>query len=276
MRKIILCVAALAAASTFSSARADIVFNVVPWLAPNAFGSPSWSQAETNAVQGMENGGTAYGSAGPSAFVPLSNVTAAEGIVTGFPSWMGVAGPTGAYANELGNRMTFAVSIIGTGGQEFSISQLSFVGTGGGLDWTWAAGFGPSAHFQYGQGWVGVVYNSDGTINRTITSGDNTQMVDAIFGVGSGNAYDAYCSPCTVAQEQAAIDLVIPSSGFTFTGTYTIDEADGASASGSGHFNVSAVDPVPEPSTWTMMIVGFCGLGFMAYRRKNNMALRAA
>ncbi|HWS98613.1 MAG TPA: PEPxxWA-CTERM sorting domain-containing protein, partial [Candidatus Methylomirabilis sp.] len=109
-----------------------------------------------------------------------------------------------------------------------------------------------------------------------ITSGPSDQLVDAIYGVGNGNAYDAYCSPCTVAQEQAAIDLVIPSSGFTFTGTYTIDEADGASASGSGHFNVSAVDPVPEPSTWTMMIVGFCGLGFMAYRRKNNMALRAA
>jgi PEP-CTERM motif len=27
---------------------------------------------------------------------------------------------------------------------------------------------------------------------------------------------------------------------------------------------------VPEPSTWAMMILGFCGLGFMAYRRKQN------
>nr|WP_208764270.1 PEPxxWA-CTERM sorting domain-containing protein [Bradyrhizobium guangdongense] len=25
---------------------------------------------------------------------------------------------------------------------------------------------------------------------------------------------------------------------------------------------------VPEPSTWAMMMLGFCGLGFMAYRRK--------
>lgn len=25
---------------------------------------------------------------------------------------------------------------------------------------------------------------------------------------------------------------------------------------------------VPEPSTWAMMLLGFCGLGFMAYRRK--------
>jgi hypothetical protein len=27
---------------------------------------------------------------------------------------------------------------------------------------------------------------------------------------------------------------------------------------------------VPEPSTWVMMILGFCGLGFMAYRRKQG------
>jgi hypothetical protein len=26
---------------------------------------------------------------------------------------------------------------------------------------------------------------------------------------------------------------------------------------------------VPEPSTWAMMILGFAGLGFMAYRRKS-------
>jgi hypothetical protein len=29
---------------------------------------------------------------------------------------------------------------------------------------------------------------------------------------------------------------------------------------------------VPEPSTWAMMILGFCGLGFMAYRRRQNGA----
>lgn len=27
---------------------------------------------------------------------------------------------------------------------------------------------------------------------------------------------------------------------------------------------------VPEPSTWTMIILGFCGLGFMAYRRRKS------
>lgn len=38
-----------------------------------------------------------------------------------------------------------------------------------------------------------------------------------------------------------------------------------------------AAPPVPEPSTWAMMILGFAGVGFMAYRRKRNgSALNAA
>jgi hypothetical protein len=33
---------------------------------------------------------------------------------------------------------------------------------------------------------------------------------------------------------------------------------------------------VPEPSTWAMMILGFSGIGFMAYRRKNVASFRVA
>jgi len=38
----------------------------------------------------------------------------------------------------------------------------------------------------------------------------------------------------------------------------------------------SPVSAVPEPSTWAMMILGFAGVGFMAYRRKSKPALMAA
>jgi hypothetical protein len=37
-----------------------------------------------------------------------------------------------------------------------------------------------------------------------------------------------------------------------------------------------AVAPIPEPATWFMMILGFAGVGFLAYRRKSNPALRIA
>lgn len=34
------------------------------------------------------------------------------------------------------------------------------------------------------------------------------------------------------------------------------------------------VDAVPEPSSWAMVILGFAGLGFMAYRRKSQTVFR--
>jgi hypothetical protein len=43
---------------------------------------------------------------------------------------------------------------------------------------------------------------------------------------------------------------------------------------GTGSFT-AAVAPVPEPSTWAMMIIGFLGLGFMAYRRRSQTAFNA-
>jgi hypothetical protein len=37
------------------------------------------------------------------------------------------------------------------------------------------------------------------------------------------------------------------------------------------------VSPVPEPTTWAMMIIGFFGVGFLAYRRRTDRpALRVA
>jgi hypothetical protein len=40
---------------------------------------------------------------------------------------------------------------------------------------------------------------------------------------------------------------------------------------------IGSVTPaVPEPSTWAMLILGFAGVGFMAYRRKSKPSLIAA
>jgi PEP-CTERM motif len=60
------------------------------------------------------------------------------------------------------------------------------------------------------------------------------------------------------------------------TGTLFID-SDVALSFASGHdYSSNAVGAVPEPSTWAMMILGFAGVGFMAYRRKARPALIAA
>ncbi|MGX4803391.1 PEP-CTERM sorting domain-containing protein [Bradyrhizobium guangdongense] len=55
------------------------------------------------------------------------------------------------------------------------------------------------------------------------------------------------------------------------------DTGDGFEESqAQGHVNFSSVGAVPEPSTWAMMILGFFGLGFLAYRRKEQASLTAA
>jgi hypothetical protein len=40
--------------------------------------------------------------------------------------------------------------------------------------------------------------------------------------------------------------------------------------------STAVASAVPEPSTWAMMILGFAGIGFMAYRRKSKPALMIA
>jgi hypothetical protein len=42
------------------------------------------------------------------------------------------------------------------------------------------------------------------------------------------------------------------------------------------NLDVTINSAVPEPSTWAMMILGFAGIGFMAYRRKSKPAVMAA
>jgi hypothetical protein len=43
-----------------------------------------------------------------------------------------------------------------------------------------------------------------------------------------------------------------------------------------GGLTADAVAAVPELSTWAMMILGLMGVGFMAYRRRNQNAALAA
>jgi hypothetical protein len=41
-------------------------------------------------------------------------------------------------------------------------------------------------------------------------------------------------------------------------------------------FTLTQVSGVPEPSTWAMMILGFSGIGFMAFRRRSQGAMGRA
>jgi hypothetical protein len=73
--------------------------------------------------------------------------------------------------------------------------------------------------------------------------------------------------------------------GFTITLntlTLTADEltAGQGGAINTGQLTATVVDPVvvapvPEPSTWAMMLLGFAGIGAMTYRRRKSAMLAA-
>jgi len=51
-----------------------------------------------------------------------------------------------------------------------------------------------------------------------------------------------------------------------------VGENGSTGAVGSG----TVIAAVPEPSTWAMLLLGFAGVGFAAYRRKTGPAFRIA
>jgi hypothetical protein len=61
-------------------------------------------------------------------------------------------------------------------------------------------------------------------------------------------------------------------------GSYTLTEEIDITANGPNVSLVSdsSVSAVPESSTWAMMILGFMGIGFLAYRRKTGRNFRIA
>jgi len=58
---------------------------------------------------------------------------------------------------------------------------------------------------------------------------------------------------------------------FPYTSGGAVQPGTFASITSENRYLYGTVDPavsaVPEPATWAMLIVGFCGVGFLAYRR---------
>ena len=99
------------------------------------------------------------------------------------------------------------------------------------------------------------------TIRFAGDSGDGMQLTGTQF-TNTGNQLTNLLFG-TFALSTAIIDSAI----FSFTNTGTSMNVD--------NIVVSAVAAVPEPSTWAMMILGFAGVGFMAYRRRKSAAIAA-
>jgi hypothetical protein len=124
------------------------------------------------------------------------------------------------------------------------------------------------------------VYNSEasGVVGTGCGVGGSNCYYD-----GSVQAYDAITQNiATVVGSTYTISFYLDDNGDLTTFSPLSTNGDTTDTAGNGidllvyAGNGVPVAAVPEPATWAMMIVGFCGLGFMAYRRKAKPALMAA
>jgi len=94
------------------------------------------------------------------------------------------------------------------------------------------------------------------------TGGESWQ----VFGTNDVHGKTGYVSVAT-GHDELDHTLSGPNANYLF---YYFDRVHHAYDGGDNVLlaSIDAVAPVPEPTTWAMMILGFAGIGFMAYRRK--------
>lgn len=247
---------------TVIGASADPSLSVFASLAPNRWGSPSYNGYAANALTALQNNGSPIGNPAtdPTAYSAVTAIYASENVVTGFPSWLGNANPSGNFASELGNRLTFGLYVNGNG-TEFTAGDISFTMTSGdgnilGYTETIAQlGSGTGAYGTSGTASTPVLFGDVGGTWQQITDASTT--VSALAFVGMGNAPAAYVTSGETNQQ--SLDAAILSA-FPITGTYTL------SVSGDQFTGSATVDPAPEPST--VVFLGTVVAGIWTLRRK--------
>jgi hypothetical protein len=148
--------------------------------------------------------------------------------------------------------------------------------------------------------YTGTGISGGGTMDATPIVGG--YAIDSISGTANGQTIfglSDYDLPDNIVYPPSPPNVGVDSLGFSFsvgTGStaYNLYEDDGLYAPDSpyhcaavycllGPGTVGAGDPVvaltsfsvqvvPEPSTWAMMLAGFAGLGFLAYRKRGALA----
>jgi hypothetical protein len=108
------------------------------------------------------------------------------------------------------------------------------------------------------------------------TNGNNLSWENAInFSSGTGNVVGSQYNELTFTLQNLTLANLASLPPEIFAADIWETATGGAGLTGY----VAAVGPgpsVPEPSTWAMMILGFMGVGFMAYRRKSQASFRLA
>ena len=102
-----------------------------------------------------------------------------------------------------------------------------------------------------------------------------TGRVFEIVGTIGGGDDILVLGPATAVANNCGLNCqVFGGSAVLDAGDYYLNISGNAGLTAGYGGDLAVVAPsVPEPSTWAMMILGFAGIGFMAYRRKQSFRL---
>jgi hypothetical protein len=121
-------------------------------------------------------------------------------------------------------------------------------------------------------------FPTTGYASHTFAAADIQSSVLASVNAGSLTSF-SFATFATVVSTPMGTDTVTIDVSFPASNAIEIySEQEGFfSPSSEGEQSATlTISAVPELSTWAMMILGFCGVGFVAYRRKDKLALNAA
>lgn len=105
--------------------------------------------------------------------------------------------------------------------------------------------------------------SGNGSFNYDITS--NRVSFGDVFGFVTTNPPASIVAPFFTPGEQLAFG---PITALLLLGEATVGPGGNVRFSATG--DPIAIASVPEPSTWAMIVLGFAGIGFVAYRRKDH------
>ncbi len=107
-------------------------------------------------------------------------------------------------------------------------------------------------------------FGTGGTTAASSGSGGTFGINDTVLDLPGG-----YVSGTSLSSSSTFDGATFASLGLT-PGTYVYTWGD------PNTLTINVASGVPEPSTWAMLLLGFAGISFLAYRRKSKSALMAA
>ena len=113
-------------------------------------------------------------------------------------------------------------------------------------------------------------------IGSTLTTASSSSVVFSNGGQGD-NVFWQVGSSATLGTGTAFAGNILAQTSITLTTGANIEDGRALTIDAAVTLDTNDIRAVPEPSTWAMMILGFAGIGFMAYRRrKSTVALAGA